>query len=372
MANNQQNFGFGGRPHFRNESVPLSPTGNVVASPLPGMMMTINAADALNVLPPAAREKVEGIKLRREELGALYRESFASEQATRAEIFQIEARIRGLQKPRGDGGPDLDSDDFRVVTEQKRLDRARADLNRLLAAREPREAESTLLGRLLQNIEAAIAARPAGTIGAMVEIDVPAVKDVLGAVEAKRRRLRELESDLARCRHAPHPSADRKRAMIAQVEALAEQGRPDVTGSIEHAEPIGFPAQSRQVEIHNVPGGGAIGFSEQPNSIGLIAWLFKDALIAALDREIDEAADDGEALTIEQRRERETEILRDMLATAREEVMLVDRAEKQGQHVAHRADIDPLALLQIAWIAAPPAVPQEGAGEAGLVRTVGL
>ncbi|MGX1353003.1 hypothetical protein AB7M49_006612 [Bradyrhizobium elkanii] len=370
MANKHQNFGFGGRPHFRNESVPPSPTGSVVASPLPGMMQ-INATDAMDVLPPAAREQVEAMKLRAEELGALYRENFASEQAARISIVKHEQRITELQKPRSMGGYGLDDDAQQVVAERRKLDRARADLNRLLAAQEPRNAESQRIGGLLRNIEAAIAARPAGTIGAMVEIDVPAVKDVLGAVEAKRRRLRELESDLQRTRCAPWPSSAVKAWMREQIEQLAETGRPDATAAVEHNEPIGFPAQSRQVEIHNVPGGGAIGFSEQPNSIGLIAWLFKDALIAALDREIDEAADDGEALTIEQRREQEVEIQRDMLATAREEVMLVDRAEKQGQHVAHRADIHPLALLQIAWIVAPPPAAREGDGEAGLTRRIG-
>ncbi|WP_141713676.1 hypothetical protein [Bradyrhizobium elkanii] len=338
---------------------------------MPGMM-TINAADALDVLPPAAREQVEAMKLRAEELGALYRENFASEQAARISIVKSEQRIAELQKPRSMGGYGCDDDSQQVVAERRKLDRARADLARLLAAQAPRDAENARLGRLLQNIEAAIAARPAGTVAQTVEIEVPNFKgNVLDAIEARRRRLRELESDRARCRAAPWPSATAKARMREQIETLAESGRPDATAPVEHNEPIGFPTQSRQVEIYNVPGAAAIGFVEQPNSIGLIAWLFKDALIAALDREIDEAADDGEALTIDQRREQEAEVLRDMLATAREEVMLVDRAEKQGQHVAHRADIDPLALLSIAWTVAPPPAAREGDGEAGLVRTIG-
>ncbi|WFU34071.1 hypothetical protein QA635_06425 [Bradyrhizobium brasilense] len=369
MANNQhQNFGFGSRPQFTNESVPPSPTGNVVAGPLPGML-AMNIGDPMDILPNEAREKVEQMRLRREEFSALYRASFEDEQATRISIVKIEQHIAQLQKPRSMGGYGCDDNSQQVVVERRKLDRARGDLDRLLAAREPRDAENTLLGRLLQNTEAAVRARPNGTVAQMIEIEVPPIKgNILDRIEDRRRRGRELQADLARCRAAPWPSSIAKARMREQIEALAESGRPDAIGAVEHNEPIAFQAQSRQVEIHNVPGGGAIGFSEQPNSIGLIAWLFKDALIAALDREIDEAADDGEALTIEQRREREAEILADLLAVEREEVMLVDRAEKQGQHVAHRAGTDPLALLSIEWVpAAPPAAP-EGAGEAGLVR----
>ncbi|WP_136626479.1 hypothetical protein [Bradyrhizobium macuxiense] len=323
------------------------------------------------VLPPAAHERVEGMKLRLEELTLLYRNAFAEEQAVRLEVLKIEARIAELQRPRGQGGADLDSNDFRVVSERARLDRARGDLNRLLAAQEPRNAESQRIGELLRNIDAAIAARPTGTVGRMVEVEPPPVKggDVLGAIEARRRRLRELQADLQRTRCAPYPSVDRKRAMIEQVETLAERGRPDATSSIEYAEDVRWPLATHRVDVHN--SAGAVGFAQMPDTLALFAWLFRDRLIEQLDREIDECADDDAALNAKARAEQEMKVLADILATEREECALIDLAKKQGLPINHRADINPLALLQIEWVLAPPPIPREDEGLAGVVRHVG-
>lgn len=368
--NQHQNFGFGGRAQFRNESVPASPTGNVVAGPVPGLF--VSGGDPLEALPPAAREKVADLKRRHEELALLYRASFAEEQATRIEIFKIEARIGNLEKPRAAGGGGLDATDIRVITEQKRLDQMRRDLSRLLAVQEPRTAESQRIGALLRNIEAAIAARPAGTVARMVEADPPPVKgDLTTAIEARRRRLRELESDLNRVRCAPWPSALAKQKMRAQIEALAETGRPDATGCIEHASAISFRSQTSQVQIFNATSPGTIGFTEQTDTLALFAWLHRDALINALSAELDAVADDAEALDPKARAEKEAEVLADILATERAECALIELAKSQNLSIAHRANVDPLALLQIEWGAAPVPAAREDEGQFGIVHHVG-
>ncbi|MGY4254585.1 hypothetical protein ACVI1L_001653 [Bradyrhizobium sp. USDA 4516] len=363
MAHNQHQI-FG----FRNEARAPSPAGN--AGSALGVMMTIGSGDALDVLPPAARERVEQMKLRAEECSALYRENFASEQAVRADIFGIEARIAELQRPRGAGGADLDDTDIRVVTEQRRLDQKRADLGRLLDAQATRTVESQRLGELLRSIETAISDRPRGTVAQMVEVGMPPFKgNILDAIEGRRRRLRELQADLQRTRCSPWPSSLARQKMRADIEALAETGRPNASAAIEHNSSIGWPTAQHRVDVHNSP--GAVGFAQMPDTLALFAWLHRDALIAALDREIDECADDDEALTAEQRREREIEIERDMLATAREEVALINLAKKQGVPADHRVDCSPLAILQIEWVTAPPPATREGVGEAGLARTIG-
>jgi hypothetical protein len=77
----------------------------------------------------------------------------------------------------------------------------------------------------------------------------------------------------------------------------------------------------------------------------LIAFIFKDALIAALDREIDAEADDKAALTHEARQQREAEAMGDLLSIEREEAALTWSAMEQGLPVEFRPDISPLALL---------------------------
>jgi putative transposase len=76
------------------------------------------------------------------------------------------------------------------------------------------------------------------------------------------------------------------------------------------------------VTIHNA--GPAIGFTELPNTRGLIAWLFPDQLVAALDREIDAEADDSAALSGQDREKREATILSDLLANDRDECALIE------------------------------------------------
>ncbi|UPK31873.1 hypothetical protein IVB18_05335 [Bradyrhizobium sp. 186] len=370
-----QHYGFGGdRPPIRNEaaSFPAGDASNsIVSGPLPGMMV-INAGDPLDVLPLPAREKVAVLQRRRAELVTLYRSHFEEEQALRIEIFKHEARIKELQKPRGEGGYNLDSDAPQVVAEQKKLDHKRADLDRVLAVKEARSLEGKRVGDLLRNIEVAIAARPAGTVGKMVEIEPPPFKgNIVDTIAGKQRRGRELLADLDRCRHAPRPAAVRKAAMIAQVEALAEQGRPDAASSIEHGEPIAWPLERFQCDIFNGAAPGAIAFGQLTDVVAFIAWLFKDQLIERLRAELDAVADDDAALSDQERREREAQILADLLALEREEVLLIERARSQGLPADFRPDCSVLALLSITWVAAPPPEPREGAGEAGIVRHVG-
>ncbi|MCK1669670.1 hypothetical protein [Bradyrhizobium sp. 153] len=333
--------------------------------------MVINAGDPLEVLPAEAREKVADLQRRRADVTTLYRSAFEDEQMLRAEIFKHEARIAELMEPRGRGGFGLGSDDMRVTTEQAKLDQKRSDLARLLATKEARGTESQRLGTLLRNIEQMITARPAGTVGRMIEIERPSFKgDLIDAIERRRARARELRADEARARCAPRPSAVRKAAMVAQVEALAEQGRPDAASSIEHGEPIEWPLANWQFEVHNVAP-GAVAFGRLIDPKALIAWLFKDQLIDRLSVEIDECADDEAALGDEERRERITQILADLLFVEREECALIEIAKQQGLPADYRDDCDARAILQIEWAAAPPPEPRADAGEAGIVRHIG-
>ena len=104
----------------------------------------------------------------------------------------------------------------------------------------------------------------------------------------------------------------------------------------------------------------ALAFTEATDTVALCRWLHRDALIAALDREIASEADDPAALTHEARQQREAEVMGDLLAVERDEAALVWQAQSQSLPVEHRADISPLALLGLRLITAPRAVPSPG------------
>lgn len=78
------------------------------------------------------------------------------------------------------------------------------------------------------------------------------------------------------------------------------------------------------------------------DGLGLLSWLFKDKLIAALDAEIDAISDDKNALSDEQRDARLAKLHDDLLDAERAECALIE-----GTAIAHRTDTDARALLAI-------------------------
>ena len=194
--------------------------------------------------------------------------------------------------------------------------------------------------------------RPGGTGLEAVEIEPPKLlkgEDVLSAVERLRRRGRELKAAIHTTRSAPYPSSHAKAQMRAQIEALAQRGAPDVTNLIEHDGKIDFETQRVQSEVFNAQP-GAVGFAEMPDAVALVAWLNKDALIAALDREIAAESDDKAALSHTDRELRTSEAMSDLLAVERDESALVWRAMSEKLPCEHRADINPVAILQVQMV----------------------
>jgi hypothetical protein len=84
----------------------------------------------------------------------------------------------------------------------------------------------------------------------------------------------------------------------------------------------------------------------------ILAWLQKDALIAALDREIASEADDQNSLTHEARQKAEAEVMGDLLAVEYDEAALVWQAQAEKLPCEHRADCAPQAILQVRLVTA--------------------
>jgi hypothetical protein len=140
--------------------------------------------------------------------------------------------------------------------------------------------------------------------------------------------------------------------MREQVEALATQGAPSVTLLVEHDREVEFQTRRVQAEVYGAEQ-RALAFTEVPDTLALVAWLNKDALIAALDREIAAEADDKAALSHTDRELRTSETMSDLLAVERDESALVWSAQSQSLPIEHRADCSPLALLGIALVTKP-------------------
>jgi hypothetical protein len=345
-----------------------------VNGPLPGMMAMMQIGDPIETaLPTEAVERFRKFEMKRDEAHTLLRAAIESQQELRLEILEHQARIKRLMQHPHEGGFGLADDAAQVISEQQKLDRKFADQRRVNAVYEERSAIWRSTSELVRNIEQAVAARPGGCIGKTVEIETPNYKgSILDAVEARRRRHRELLADLARVRAAPVPSAIVKQRMRQQVADLAAHGRPDVSLAVEIAEKIEWPRSPERMDIiSSASDAFSYATGDLKDATALVAWLFQDQLVAAFDREIDDVADDSAALTAEERQKQERAILSDLLATEHEECRLIEVAQAQGVPVDYRVDCDPRAILGFEWVPAPAPVPREGDGQAGVVRRVG-
>jgi hypothetical protein len=142
--------------------------------------------------------------------------------------------------------------------------------------------------------------------------------------------------------------------MREQVEALAARGEPDVSVLVERGAHIVWPTTQVQVTVFNAQP-GAVGYAEMPDMLAIEAYLHKDAMIAALAREITSEADDKAAMTHEARQKAEAEVMGDLLSVERDESALVWRAMDEKLPAEHRADISPPALLGVALVTVPRA-----------------
>lgn len=320
----------------QNAALPLS-----VSPTLPGY-------DPLDALPPEACSKL--LELRQAARDAHLTLMGMSDEINelRTQRQQAEVRIRQLTLGAGLGGFQLDPSDPRVVAEQAKADRLATEIGRLSAISDARSARRQELQRLVSSLDAWLSRQGGRELVAYVG---PAPKLGRGetasdAVERCRRRLRELRADLARIEAAPIPSSVAKEKARAEVMRLAAQGRPNVAAMVEAGQKIEWPLARTDVSAWregrpdpNVPLVRAV------DPVALAAWLDPDALLAALEREIDELADDEAALSDEARAAKRTEILADLLAVERDEEAFILQAAASGAEILRRPDADPRAVL---------------------------
>src|SRR5690606_12313265 len=93
------------------------------------------------------------------------------------------------------------------------------------------------------------------------------------------------------------------------------------------------------------------GHATAPDTLALFAWLFQKDMVRALEREIDQCADDEHAITDDKRAGAVAELLRAILSAERDEAAF---AEQVGEGADERPEIDPRAWLRLAEDLPPP------------------
>jgi hypothetical protein len=333
------------------------------ANPQPVRFDGINVqppADLLAILPEgAARDRLRALRQRTADARSLIPEFETVREANTAR-YDAERALARLLNHRSLGGYELpdDGSDNRVIAARETLDTATAHAKRLAELREVRTANWQVASAALQTAETYLrGGRPGNTVFEAVEVVVPSVakgeNGLLDQIENRRRVVREHKATLHRIQSAPYPSTHVKARIREQVEVLATRGTPQVARAVELDEPVDWPMASLRANIYNARELPLAAFIETHDMLPLMAWLHKDALIAALEREIDSESDDKNALGHAEREKREAEVMGDLLAVERAECALVFSAQAQNLPIEHRSDVSPLALLGLALVTAP-------------------
>jgi hypothetical protein len=310
--------------------------------------------DLIEVLPPAAAEKVRTLRQRSLDLHAVVPPHEQLREASMARI-NAERELQRLRAPAQDDGFNLPIDNRSVQQAQATLDKATADFDPLTALQQQRASAWQASSLVLSAVETSLkGGRPPGTT--LEDIETPEVKllkgeSVTDGILRLQRRVRELKADLHRIESAPFPSSWAKARVREVVDQLAARGAPDVINLIEHGGAVVWPTLRAQAEVHGAQ--RALAFLEMPDVVGLLAHLLKPTLIAALDALVMAEADDKAALTQTDRELRTAEVMADLMAVEREEAALTWRAVSERLPVEFRADIAVSALLGVTLVTKP-------------------
>lgn len=166
------------------------------------------------------------------------------------------------------------------------------------------------------------------------------------AVSRERKEIEALREALLDTKDAPQPSSIAKARVREQISALAETGKANVWGVVEHEKgTLKFPTtqDSKNYRVRAFP-----------EALATLAWLFEEQLIAKVEAEIDAIADDSEALGPEERAKRLSELSAEILRHERIEEQLIERAAESNIVIPRRRDADPRAVLGLADSAPAP------------------
>jgi hypothetical protein len=317
------------------------------------------AWDPVELLPKGTpQDRLRALRQRRDDALAL---NVPFEDVRQASVARQDAQaaLTRLLAHQQEGGFNLKPDHPSVKQATKAVEKATDAFTRLTELQATRSAQWTAAGGVLAAVEDWLKnARPAGA--ALHTFDGPEVpllkgeRSLADAIENRRRRVRELKATKHTIESAPFLSSVCKAKMREQIEILAARGEPDVSLLVERGGSIIWPDQRVQSDVYAET--RSLAFAQVPDALAIAVWAHKDAIIKQLSGLIDAEADDKSALSDTDRQLRLLEVESDLLATERDEASLTWRAQSEGLSATFRADINPLAILQVALVTAPRAI----------------
>lgn len=300
---------------------------NIIVGPTPA----IGTFPAIGPLPRAAEDKLDLLRRQRADYFALLNPLHDEENALISERMDLNIQL-GRRRATG-FGEDRNAGTADLVERIEKLDVKLARVRNALAQRLQNKSSSV---GLIQSIDDYLKmAQRKGPLTAFTgEVVVPK-GDPSKVLSKTREAIAELKADRHKVRSSSYPSSVAKAHVKSIIDEMADRGRPSVAALLENVRHVEWKGASAvRWEFGNQIDGAVVAGAQ------LIAWLQRDALLAALYAEIDEMADDKNALSEEQRTAELARIEAQALEQERIEEVLV---EDLG--VDRRPDADPRAVL---------------------------
>lgn len=288
--------------------------------------------DGAAFLPPLARAKLKRLRESADVATMLSVKTYEDYQEARAKSEQIKARIAELTAKGSREAAPL------IAAETESLSAFKALMDEILSELAARRAVKEDWHTLVRRLERYLAQIRTGANiaeAAPAPIKIGKGQTHIELVERIRAQIDKERADLQTACDAPIHSDEAKRIARSHIEGLAALGRPNVLVTIEGRRPPLFATQHRMLAAGD-------DLIDTPRTL---AWLFRDELIAALEREIDADADDASALTDEDRAKRIERATSTILALEREEEAAIEAAAASGMNISRRVDADPRAVL---------------------------
>lgn len=329
------------------------PSANVANASAPAFA-PFHHGSVADRLPGRARDFLRNLESDVDAASAVSGSLFERQQEALLEKQRAEARVREL---RARHALHLRDDDPALASALATAENASAEWQRLSDEMSRRSEIARPIRELLASLRSYVERDLASvaTIEAAAPVAVPALKageQWAEAIKRQRAKIEKLHDDLQAIHDAPQPSSIAKEIATAEITALAEKGRPSVAGLIDGAREIGWPGNWRLAEVAFGQDGrplARVGHDRrEADALALAAWLHKDELIAAIHREIDDAADDASALDPATRAKKVGQFQAAVLEAERIEEGMVRAAIEAGQPIQRRPDADPRAVLGLA------------------------
>lgn len=310
-----------------------------------------------DALPEKTREKIFALEAEADNIRAARGAIFDRLNEAQSDKRAAEARLRELE--RRSIGRRLDEASGAVIDARARVAAASEAIARANMQLESRRLDAELLA-LADNVQNYVQRRlPGGVIAAAPAVPAPLKKEEThaSAVARIRAEITNLRGQHFLAENAPLPSPIAKKLAREEIERIAARGRPSVFELLEGRQALGWPTRwRRDADTHDLAGGrirpGAM--REESDPFSLLAWLHRDALIAAIEREIDAAGDDENALSNEQRAAKLRELAAKLFEAECVEEAIIDAAARDGLAIARRPDCDPRAVLGLSIDAPEP------------------